>query len=72
MRALLVTCPSGSLWRRSDVHPVDANLSPLAIDFARGLAEQGGDEAAVLVIGSVYLAGEIREILEKLQEELGF
>ncbi|WIY83511.1 hypothetical protein [Propionimicrobium sp. PCR01-08-3] len=44
----------------------------MAIDFARGLAEQGGDEAAVLVIGSVYLAGEIREILEKLQEELGF
>ncbi|WIY83509.1 folylpolyglutamate synthase/dihydrofolate synthase family protein [Propionimicrobium sp. PCR01-08-3] len=43
----------------------------LAIDLARGLAEQGGDEAAVLVIGSVYLAGEIREILEKLQEELG-
>ncbi|WP_341728582.1 cyanophycin synthetase [Brooklawnia sp.] len=42
-----------------------------AIDLARGLAEQGGDDAAVLVIGSVYLAGEVREILRQLDAELG-
>jgi len=42
-----------------------------AIDLARGLAEQGGDDAAVLVIGSVYLAGEVGEVLRRLDAELG-
>lgn len=34
-----------------------------ALDEAMGLAEQAGDGAGVLVIGSVYLAGEVRDIL---------
>lgn len=42
-----------------------------AIDLARGLAEGAGEDAAVLVIGSVYLAGEVREIVRQLDAELG-
>lgn len=34
-----------------------------ALDAAMGEAEQAGDQAGVLVIGSVYLAGEVRDIL---------
>lgn len=34
-----------------------------AIRMARGLAEQAGPQAVVLVIGSVYLAGQIRALL---------
>lgn len=31
-----------------------------ALDVARGLAEQAGPDAVVLVVGSVYLAGQVR------------
>lgn len=41
-----------------------------ALDLARGLAEQAGPDAAVLVIGSVYLAGQVRSILVG-SDELG-
>jgi len=34
-----------------------------AIQMARSLAEQAGPQAVVLVIGSVYLAGQIRALL---------
>ncbi|CEI30709.1 bifunctional folylpolyglutamate synthase/dihydrofolate synthase [Propionibacterium freudenreichii] len=34
-----------------------------ALSTAMGLAEQSGEGAGVLVIGSVYLAGEVRDIL---------
>ena len=34
-----------------------------AIQMARGLAQQAGPQAVVLVIGSVYLAGQIKALL---------
>lgn len=37
-----------------------APTSAEAMDIAAGLAEQSGPEAVVLVIGSVYLAGQVR------------
>ena len=37
-----------------------AASSAEAIGLASGLATQAGEEAVVLVVGSVYLAGEVR------------
>nr|WP_243863898.1 folylpolyglutamate synthase/dihydrofolate synthase family protein [Brooklawnia cerclae] len=37
-----------------------APTSEEAVDIAMGIAEQSGPESVVLVIGSVYLAGEVR------------
>ena len=34
-----------------------------AIQMARGLAQQAGPQAVVLVIGSVYMAGQIKALL---------
>lgn len=44
-----------------DAHRIRTAADPArAVDLARGLAEQAGPDAVVLVIGSVYLAGQVR------------
>ena len=49
-------------WRRGSAPggPLAAANPTRALDVARGLAEQAGPDAVVLVVGSVYLAGQVR------------
>lgn len=47
-----------------------ADTPVVAIDRAQRLAEQGGADAAVLVLGSVYLAGEVKQIIGEMRSAL--
>ena len=59
---------AGAAFTANQVH--DAATPSEAIGLARGLATQAGEDAVVLVIGSVYLAGQARELLLGGEDEL--
>ncbi len=53
-----------------DAHRVRSAASVAqAVDLARGLAEQAGPDALVLIIGSVYLAGSVRAQLLPVMDD---
>ena len=58
---LMLGADPGAAFTANQVH--DAATPSEAIGLARGLATQAGEDAVVLVIGSVYLAGQARELL---------
>lgn len=69
-RALPVEELSAMAGEAFDAHRVRSAADPArAVDLARGLAEQAGPEAVVLVIGSVYLAGQVRALFAGSDED---
>jgi len=48
-----------------DTRVIEAGDSSQALSVARHVADQAGDRAGILVLGSVYLAGEVRGLVRR-------